>query len=781
MARLRVVREGVELQNLDLARLGKSSLSLGRAPESDIRLEDRAIGREHAIILLNSKGVSIQRKSKFGKIFVNGSDLAECVIKPGDVILIADYQVKFEEETPETEVARTGLNPPELASIQEGDTNDLNLNQISGGIQEEGLPESSGLSLETSDPDESAPGIEAPTSDDSVSIPAPSPEGGVSEENPPMVGEGDFGGEERTAMISNVQVVTKLVFKPGDANVEEYIIKKGEISIGRGTNCDVILTGKKSSRKHVLIQRVGMNFVLKDLGSVNGTYLNGVKVSDQELAGDDVIKIGETEFSFKAINQDYFDKQQEFIAVPTEEAPPEPDLSMPLQDPIAMPIDPQQPGGFDSSPIVGADGDVIPGLAAGPPKKETLIDKFKRQPKNRQIMIGAAIGLVVLMIFSQDEDVTKKETKKAPAVAEKVDASFASLPNEKKQFVINTYQLAFDNYSQKEYEKAAYEIDKILAILPGGYKQAKEIKGYAQKSIEIVKAAEEERRRKEAEEKLRIEVGSLVAKATALVEKGGKEAEVKEVFAQVLERDPDNATILRLRQQLEERETKAKEEAELAKETEFKKKQLETFLREGRDLLKAGKYYEVMEKMEEAPVIFARDEQMLNEAKGMIVEAKSLLKGKIRPHLEVARAAMSESNFQSARDAYYKTLKIDDRNVEAKIGLGKIKDVLHERSKRIYTDASIAEGISDYKSARTKYKECLDSAMREDIYFGRCSRKFKRFEMIDRGTASDPTPGGSDPQMPSLPKPVEVETAKASDTGTPYVPVTPPAAGASSP
>ena len=54
-------------------------------------------------------------------------------------------------------------------------------------------------------------------------------------------------GGDRTAMVSTAHVSMRLVFKPGEANVEEFAIKKSEIAIGRGTTCDIILADKKSS------------------------------------------------------------------------------------------------------------------------------------------------------------------------------------------------------------------------------------------------------------------------------------------------------------------------------------------------------------------------------------------------------------------------------------------------------------------------------------------------------------------------------------------------------
>lgn len=71
-------------------------------------------------------------------------------------------------------------------------------------------------------------------------------------------------------------------------------------SIGRDTaQCDVILVDKKVSEKHARIQREGGEFVIYDLASLNGTFVNGKKMQKQILSDNDEIMVGETRLMFK--------------------------------------------------------------------------------------------------------------------------------------------------------------------------------------------------------------------------------------------------------------------------------------------------------------------------------------------------------------------------------------------------------------------------------------------------------------------------------------------------
>jgi phosphoserine phosphatase RsbU/P len=77
-------------------------------------------------------------------------------------------------------------------------------------------------------------------------------------------------------------------------------LEGGIISIGRASDCTIPIRDRYLSRKHAEIVQVRGSWVLKDLGSANGTYLNGFRVeSDQPLKPGDRIRLGDTEIVFE--------------------------------------------------------------------------------------------------------------------------------------------------------------------------------------------------------------------------------------------------------------------------------------------------------------------------------------------------------------------------------------------------------------------------------------------------------------------------------------------------
>jgi sigma-B regulation protein RsbU (phosphoserine phosphatase) len=71
------------------------------------------------------------------------------------------------------------------------------------------------------------------------------------------------------------------------------------ISIGRASDCTIPIKDRYLSRRHAEILALGRAWVLKDLGSANGTYLNGNRVErDHPLHTGDRIRLGDTEIVF---------------------------------------------------------------------------------------------------------------------------------------------------------------------------------------------------------------------------------------------------------------------------------------------------------------------------------------------------------------------------------------------------------------------------------------------------------------------------------------------------
>ena len=82
-------------------------------------------------------------------------------------------------------------------------------------------------------------------------------------------------------------------------NVKEHYLLKEEVSLGRAKNNVIVLKDPYISKNHLKIAEDEGDFYLVDLGSANGTYLNGEKILDVvKLKNGDRIRVGQVEFLY---------------------------------------------------------------------------------------------------------------------------------------------------------------------------------------------------------------------------------------------------------------------------------------------------------------------------------------------------------------------------------------------------------------------------------------------------------------------------------------------------
>ncbi|MEM9353859.1 MAG: SpoIIE family protein phosphatase [Planctomycetota bacterium] len=95
--------------------------------------------------------------------------------------------------------------------------------------------------------------------------------------------------------------MAKLRILQGGEVGREFTLGDGDSVVGRSPDCDVILDVAAVSRHHATIQRADGRASLKDMGSRNGTYINGQRVQDsQALADGDQILICDVLFEYTA-------------------------------------------------------------------------------------------------------------------------------------------------------------------------------------------------------------------------------------------------------------------------------------------------------------------------------------------------------------------------------------------------------------------------------------------------------------------------------------------------
>jgi hypothetical protein len=70
-----------------------------------------------------------------------------------------------------------------------------------------------------------------------------------------------------------------LILREGQGIGTRWVIDRDNMIIGRGEDCDVVLPSRQISRHHARIRRSGGRHILEDMGSKNGTFVNGQELT----------------------------------------------------------------------------------------------------------------------------------------------------------------------------------------------------------------------------------------------------------------------------------------------------------------------------------------------------------------------------------------------------------------------------------------------------------------------------------------------------------------------
>lgn len=92
--------------------------------------------------------------------------------------------------------------------------------------------------------------------------------------------------------------MARLILNPGKANEQIFELCDGSNSIGRTKNNDVFVLHKSLSREHARVVLEGGKATVEDLGSKNGTFVDGQRIKSLELGNSHLIKFGDLTFSF---------------------------------------------------------------------------------------------------------------------------------------------------------------------------------------------------------------------------------------------------------------------------------------------------------------------------------------------------------------------------------------------------------------------------------------------------------------------------------------------------
>jgi pSer/pThr/pTyr-binding forkhead associated (FHA) protein len=114
---------------------------------------------------------------------------------------------------------------------------------------------------------------------------------------------------EAEVSLSKADQATVEALRPGTALLvvlrgpntgARFLLDDDEVNSGRHPDSDIFLDDVTVSRKHANFRREGQTFVVRDVGSLNGTYVNRERIDEVTLHTGDEVQIGKFRLVFYA-------------------------------------------------------------------------------------------------------------------------------------------------------------------------------------------------------------------------------------------------------------------------------------------------------------------------------------------------------------------------------------------------------------------------------------------------------------------------------------------------
>jgi tetratricopeptide (TPR) repeat protein len=257
------------------------------------------------------------------------------------------------------------------------------------------------------------------------------PAGGATRQRPSVRRSPTAAAPPPAQLESSPVTGTKLVCTAGPCAGQEFGLEEGEYVVGRASDNPICIPDTSVSRRHVLIRRLGGGWTVNDLGSGNGTLMNGEPLSEETpLVSGAVLTLGDTELTFN-------DASNATMMMPMPSAPP----SRPARTgarPASTPVAPAEEEGE-------GEGAIAP--RRPPPRPDSRVrstrgrvasgpDPEAQKRKKRLLVMSASVFVLlagVLLIMKvkqqQDADALRKDAQAVQQQREQIAGLFQDAKN----------------------------------------------------------------------------------------------------------------------------------------------------------------------------------------------------------------------------------------------------------------------------------------------------------------------------------------------------------------
>lgn len=491
---------------------------------------------------------------------------------------------------------------------------------------------------------------------------------------------------DRTMMVDKTIVVDEIAsqfilkLESGKDAPKEILLKKDTYVIGRSEECDIPIDDRSASRKHAEIGKKGSEFIIRDLGSSNGTKVNGEVIKEKTLHHGDEIVIGSIIFRFIS---------------------------------AGMPLAPAAP----SFPSKGVEAVGKPVFQTGEVKAP-----IKKKRKIVPILMGFIIIFLVVItlayiLLREPAQVVETQQKEVQAKTEM---------DEKTRFILKYLTDGKSLYSENKLNESLEMFKKITYLDP----EHKEARDYIMRIEVEIKKAEEEKQKKQVEiaEKEKKIQEFMSAGKKLMSEKKFIQAQAE--FEKVLNINPNHSEAQELfskvkteKSRMEVAQRRAQEEAtKTAKAIEEHFEQGSKYMRSGQELKAITEFKEVI-----ALDPSAKDPRT-QQSKKIIDEAYGKLNQKVQRDYEEGMRFYREGQMSRAIARWNAVLAVHPAHQPTIDGLKQAEAKVTDTAQQLYREGLVHESLNDIDSAKDKWKKVIELVPNPNNEYNRkAQEKLKKY------------------------------------------------------
>ncbi len=667
MNRLRVRLRGKQIYDIELNE-GQTYVA-GRRDDCEIVLSsEKGISREHFKLFFNEGSWNVEMISRYGEINFDGNQVQQLILSSGNQFSISSFDFEFYE-------------PVEASS----------------------------------------PAPVADSFGDSANLPA------VTNGNKSV----EFQGSDEKTLIGIAPPVVafiKVLDAQGEAQETIQLDSGYTWLAGRDPTCQIQIRDQSVSRRQFEVRRMGDNYAIIDLGSVNGTLLNGMPISSAEptpLKSGDVINVLTNNLSFELYDA-HFKNRLELVQL-------NPSYAVMNASGDATPMlyqAPAQNGVAAYQPPVGVDPLLPPQDTEFSNSKSGKFDFKKNRPK---VIIGAVVLLLFVYLVMDDSDKPNTKAKTPTYAPGSPQEAFMKLQPEQQALVRQRYKDAKNLYMQGKYQLAQDEIVKIQSVVPD-YEDIKEIERLSKEAIFI----QEQQRRQEQIEKEKAEWEEKIQKQASICQKKINPSitmsDLDDCLSSVIEFNPDHPRIVDLKNQVDailaQREMKAAEKAAYLSEVA----KLKAIYDKAQAVQKKGKPIDAIAAYKKVVESKLPDPKGLRaESQRTIASIREMMNSKTATFQAEAEKYYQAQNLKGAILALRKARALDPDNTEITDKIDSYTTELKKNMMVIYQEGILEESFGNVEGgesksgAKDKWKKILELDIPDGEYYKKAFIKMKKY------------------------------------------------------